>query len=72
MIIVDDFIDPLVKISFVEDVVIGVSIGEAILDDGEAPGTLGHLSTPTSLVLLHSGSETRNRKSISNQPLLGI
>ena len=70
--IVDDCIDPLVKISSVEDVVIGVSIDEAILDDGEAPGTLGHLSTPTSLVLLHSGSATQNGKSISNEPLLAI
>ena len=72
VIIVDDCIDPLVKTSFVEDVVIGVSFDEATLNDGEAPGTLGHLSTPTSLVLLHSGSATQNGKSISNQPLLGI
>ena len=60
--IVDDCIDPVVEISSVEDVVIGVSIGEAIPDDGEALRTLGHLSSPT-LVLLHSGSATTNEKS---------
>ena len=39
-------------------VVIGVSIvDEVILDDGVALRILGHLSSPTS-VLLHSGSAT--------------
>ena len=71
-VIVDDCIDSLVKISSVEDVVIGVSIGEAILDDGEAPGTLRHLSLPTSLVFLHSGSATQTKNHSLGPSLLSV
>ena len=72
VIIVDDCIDPVVEISSVEDVVIGLSIGEAILDDGEAPGTLGHLSLPTSFVLLHSGSATQTKNHSLGLSLLSV
>lgn len=68
--IVEDCIDSVVEISSVEDVVIGVSIGKAILDDGEAPRTLGHFSSPT-LVLLHSGSATQTKNHSWIQPLVG-